>query len=280
MEDDKWRGVIDGTASKQTSNDWYLRHWKRYGSARWIKWKQICYVITAFAAAQAVDYIFIFCPHWSSSISLSFTYWFCIIWGWTYEFFVPLFIFYFIFRYISVLNDAIGLRKEVKVIAIMYFVINIISIIKLVMYRLIPIFHRDFSNYWPIIHFFCESLRRISFCPINYIQTRWVVGRLEHRYRLSDEFGSSNAIILSSTRTWKKVESSRSNLLKDQSDQNYLDSLDVDDEREIWEMHRTLKAYIAFQRFMRHLVKVHSVFSGLIHVQLICTFWMFPLPTL
>ena len=152
---------------------------------------------------EAMERIAIFQANWPLPMRLSVIYWFCVFWGYTYQYFMPLFLFYFICRHVSVLDDAIGLRKEVKVIAIIYCILNLAPIIQFVTMRLIPMICPDLLNYWPIIFLMQELLKRISYFAINYMQTRWVVAKLTHltfrsRNPSSGDVRSSSAIGLRS----------------------------------------------------------------------------------
>ena len=106
-----------------TISDFYLEHRMTYGSDEWIERRLGVYGVTAFAAVVGADYFVVFNPDWTDSAALKATYWICIFWEYTYLSFVPLFIFYYILRHISVLDDLLGLKKEVKHMALFNFTV-------------------------------------------------------------------------------------------------------------------------------------------------------------
>lgn len=268
LQDDKWRSVIDGGRSfdnsiPHQSNDRFLKHRETYGSPKWIAWRLVVVALIAFAGMETITYIGVFHgvsrPYWSSSVLLAITYWFSTLLYWIYDYFMPLIIFYIILRYISVLDDAIGLQKEVRIIAIMYFAIAIISIIVLVLHQLTPILgiiYPQLIDDSAIIFTVSIMVRRICYTPINYTQTKLVVSRLNHlrfNNRSDEDNKSSNAIVMAPTRMRKVTSDSKVNLLEDQND---LGSIDSKEEKDLLQMQCILKSHIAMQEFMRHLVKV------------------------
>ena len=264
---DQWRSLINGT-----ENDWYLVHQIDYGSWHWIKWRLALFAASAFIALTVASYFdFYEFGHEQWPLAVSILYWICMLWQSIYFWFAPLFILFFIIRHISVLDDAIGLKKEVKIISIILSIINIVAFAIWSCFPFLPLIPRLFKLY-PMIRQSVVLLLRILYIPINYMQTYWVVCRFglifpsqsgdcpsPETAELSGDASRSSAITLS-TKTFKsmrrKAHKTTIRLIEEKED-SY--SVDEDDTLEFVEMKRALSHYLTFDQFMRHLVKVSSV---------------------
>ena len=253
LKDNAWRSVLNGLESS-----WYLKHQKDYGSWRWIRKRLFIFALFALSSLTVVRYIETFHPHWSSS-AISFIIYcissFCMC---TYYFFATLFILFYILRHISILDDAIGLGKEVKVIAYMLTIIFMMAFLVLVLYpQLTALIGDHLAYYQPIISRVWLLLYRILFVPINYMQTRWVVRRfgmlLRQRSDEGNSHGDPTAISLSTTKMLKIRMANETTLrLMDEPDT----SLTPDEQELRIEMQRALMKITAFEAFMRFLLEV------------------------
>ena len=273
LKNDQWRRPIaEGAEYEMKSKNWEFRRkkakQKRYETKGFIKSKRILYFViffSAFIACEGQDYIEIFQPNWSSSAWLITLYYFCYIWIEICLYAVPLGFFYYIYRNVYILDDVIGLKKEVKDIAIKYFFISMLQIIYEVTWSVIKITGSDLINYWPIIFVIFEILIRILYIPINFKQTGWVINKFTGRF--TDEMQMSrkaSSTIYLSTREMRNRAHEETIYLLEMRKESI--TLHEDDEKELLEMQRTLKDYIAFNQFMRYSIKVfvaiHHIYRG------------------
>lgn len=255
LKDDKWRSIINGT-----EQNWYLEHRTDYGSIKWIKWRMIIYAFTAvlaFGFQKNLDY---FQFNWWNSVTLNTAYWISYIWRFGYAQVVPFCIFLYIFRYLSILDDAIGLRKEVKNIAVLFTIINILMFIIPMSSLIISTFFLDiWDTYYELISLITlinTFVVRILYFIINYKGTRWVVSKFGymHRDRSGTGFKDSSTISLSLTRMRNITFDDNTVTLL--NGRNNSMSLNLEELERFIEMKQILSSNIEFDRFMRHLVKV------------------------
>lgn len=253
LKNDDWRSVIDGT-----ERSWYLRHQNDYGSWRWIKWKLFVCSIFAVISFVVAEFPSSFPRYQSKLLTLQ---WICSYLAWTFIYTLPLLILYYILCHIPILDDAIGLKKEVKSIAVIFSIIVVLSLIISVIYPSIVLIHEktmilytlSMSSYSQWIPPIWILVRRILFIPINYMQTRWVVNKYSdvQRKRTGELSSDPTAISLSTSKmrgkanetTWKLIDVANASLTPDSEEMRS-------------EMKVILTNYRAFEAFMRFLLEV------------------------
>ena len=251
LKADHWRSAID-----ESESNWYLRHQSDYGSWQWIEKRLFIYALSAWLCRTGSYYLFYFIPLWSSSTSLTIIYWFSYCWFWAYNEIMPIFVLYYILCHISILDDAIGMKKELNVISKMFSIVTVLKLIGFAITAtgLIATIDPNVVGYWgPIILNIRSLLSRTLQIPINYMQSRWVVSRfvsLIHR-EPGNLACDSNAISLSSTKMRGIVNQSTLNLID-----HSIDSLTPNSEEVRFVMKSTLMKYTAFEGFMRFLLEV------------------------
>lgn len=164
LKNDDWRSVIDGIES-----NWYLKHQKDYGSWNWIKRKLFVWASPAVIAFGVGDFLRHF-PQFFDNLPRMF--WICHFSFWTLSSFVPLLILYYILYHIPILDDAIGLKKEIKSIVVMYSIILVLWFSNSIIYPSILLIDDQFPDFRWIISPIWILLRRILIFLINYMQTR------------------------------------------------------------------------------------------------------------
>ena len=252
MRNDGWRKVID-----QSKDDWYIEHQRNYGSLQWNGLIVFMFSVSATVAVAFYHYIYLFNDNLTTEQwKLSY---FCAFWYQGHTQLVPLFILCSILRHISILDDSIGLRKEIKVIAIMVTIVMSVQLINSVFLAIADFYKIDIQDqYWWIINIVRLLFNHISWCIIIYRSTGWVLKKFERttRHRSSDSALDPSAITLSTTEirrighetTLQSVEESK-------------ESQEVDDHEEALEMKRILKingkVFDAFMLYIQ-LVCCHS----------------------
>ena len=104
-KDNKWQSIID---PHHGSDNWYRRHREDYGSLDWIRWRVCILVIVAYIAncswfiLNSLEHFNTW--HWVMYWCSIVTYLNCVA-------IVPLSVFFHILRRVSILDDAIGLKK-------------------------------------------------------------------------------------------------------------------------------------------------------------------------
>ena len=234
---------------QQWRSNFYLVHQRDYGSWRWIKWKLIFHAVTAFIALEVINYFNLFHNNWSQSVPLSIVFYFSNFWHWTYYSFLPIFIFIWILRYI-VADDAIGLKKELRVIAYYFAIITVIT----TMHSAVPYFSDQIGTYWMIIWRGFFLLLRCLLFLIMYVQTRYVVRKYGHLIRHRSENSSSDprAINLTSRRMRHFAHESTFCLVEEESEY----SLTVDEKEAMLDMRRALMISTVFEQFMVYIFDV------------------------
>ena len=156
------------------SKNWSLKQAKKKRnhrkSNRLIKSMFILHIITfitAYIALGGRDYIHIFKPNWSASVPFMVIHWLCTVWRWTSLHVEPLIIFCYIFRNIYILDDVIGLKKEIKDIAIRYFFISMLFVIFEIVYGVTVMIGFDVTHFWPIVNMGFLLVIRVLYVPIN-----------------------------------------------------------------------------------------------------------------
>ena len=217
----------------------------------------LIYCIFAFVSRGIGDYLDIFVSDWWYDESLvdDTIYWICYFIYWILSYFVPLPILYFILRNISVLDDGIGLRKEVKVIAHTITILDAILLVVIGMYPVIWFMNHDLLTYWGVTDQLNRFLDRLLVIPVNYMQTRWVVRRFGFflRSKSGANLSDPTAISLSTSKMRRAANDTTLNLVDHGND-----SLTPDSEEVRAEMKRTLMKYTAFEAFVRFLLEVCS----------------------
>lgn len=187
-------------------------------------------------------------------------YWICSIWITICVFLCPLLILLYIVRHVAILDDAIGLKREVRDIA---YTLPIIFVLAFSVWqaapRVIPLVidkDFDFIDFLPIV-FIWGMLNRLLLLYINHKQTHWIIGKFGflYRNRSIDSYGNTRTISLSSTRMRNVVHDSTLRRMNDDNESISLDAVSYE-RKERLNMKRTLKCEAAFGGFMRHLVKV------------------------
>ena len=249
MKADDWRSAIN-----ETESSWYLKHQNDYGSWQWIKTRVLFYAICNFVARGIDIYMDIF-TDWTTTPTLvdDALYWSCYFIWWFLCYFMPLPILYFILRNISILDDGIGLKKEMKVITYLLAVINIITLIR-GMYPVIFSIDRNLLIYLGITDSLYLFIDRLLFIPLIYMQTRWVVRRFGG-FMLRHSTGANHShpmsISLSTTKMRYAANDTTLNLIDDGNN-----SLTPVSEEMRTEMKRILMKYTVFEAFVRFLLEV------------------------
>jgi len=144
------------------------------------------------------------------------------------------------------LDDAIGLKKELRMIG--YFRIAIVVLITIRMLHVI-------TNSKPIVAQIIEILLRLCWFGINYMSTGWVVHKFEIiLYRKSNvNYMESSAISLSTSSVRKIVYESTIRLLNESINGEF-----GYEQNERLQMQRVLSDHTMFDAFMRRLLKEYS----------------------
>lgn len=166
---------------------------------------------------------------------------------------MALIIIYFILRRIPLLDDSIGLKKELKVIAYFKLLYVILAVLLRVLFPNFDRIDERLVQYQPIASKGGIILFRLSDFAINYMQTRWVVNkftRVQHRASMASCMDPT-AITLSTTGMRKAVHEQTL-----RHSNNPEESLYSDDQDRRLEMKRILSDHTVFEAFMRSLLKV------------------------
>ena len=152
-------------------------------------------------------------------------YYICNVWYLMFQYCGTLFIIYFILRRIPVLDDSIGLKKELTVIAYLLFLQVVLGIFFRVIDPNIISIDDDLQKYQPILNQIVVLLMRFSRFGINYMQTRWVVNTFDIiRRHESNVDGTDPTAITLSTRTMRNIVHEKTlRLIDDPKDSLYLD---------------------------------------------------------
>ena len=208
-----------------------------------------------------------FHPDLHTNINLfdDFVYWICYFWYWALCYVVPLPILYFILKHVSILEDAIGLKKEVKEIPSMLLMINVYSLIIYALYPVLFYIDSNLLTIWQVVSKFNPVLNRILFIRINFMQTFCVVRKFG-AHILHKSVGSYTdidpiAINLSTEGMRKVVNDTTLRLIEDTNV-----SLTPDSQVMLHEMKRDLMKYTAFEAFMGFLLQV--CYSEYVHHQI------------
>ena len=182
-------------------------------------------------------------------------YYFCEYWNETYCLLVPLFIFCFILRKIAVLDDTIGLRKEVKVVTVMFLIVVILRLIFDVMDLIVFDFHIIYISpqQWSPLYIIRNFIENIIWCGIIYRSTTWVLKKYDFISR-RDSRGNeidSTAITLTTTKRRKVGYETALRSVEDSEDLS-----EIDEHEEAMEMKRILSNYSVFEGFMCSLQTV------------------------
>ena len=199
LKGNRWRSIIN---PQNRATNWYLNHREDYGSWQWIKWKLFIYAFTA-AIAGSTSYHFIESVNQHLPIQYMIVYWICNIWYLIYQYIITLMVIFFILYRIPLLDDAIGLKKELQVIAYLLFLQVVLGICFRVIDPNIISIDDEFLPFLPIFNQIVVLLMRFSRFGINYMQTRWVVNQYGMIQRhgsstTTSSAGDSKAITLSS----------------------------------------------------------------------------------
>merc|ERR1712176_1637081 len=134
-----------------------------------------------------------------------------------FSFIPPLIIIYLILRRIPILDDAIGLKKELQIIAYYIMIYIIVNIFDAVVKPIIERINKDFQQYDVLNTILSHLLYRFADFGINYMSTGWINKKfkiiLRPRPSLSG-FGSS-AISLPTRKLRNVVHASSLHLMED-----------------------------------------------------------------
>merc|ERR1719295_1235182 len=159
---------------------------------------------------------------------------------------------FLILRCIYILDDSIGLKKELKVIAYFWMIYGFLSVCTRIIYPITLALHSDTEKYEAIILQFAELLGRFCWFGINYMSTYWVVHKFGSLLRQQSSIQCVEATAISlSTRKMRHAAHESTLCLMDDADD------DETDDRV--EMKRILQKHTIFDAFMRHLVKEYCL---------------------
>ena len=245
-----WRSVL-----RTLESNWHLKNQKYYGSWQGIKWKVCAYALSGFITLEIVNYLDAFRIH--RPVTLQILYYCCYLWYWIFYYVMPLLVLHYILRKITILDDAIGLRKEVQAIV---WILTVNSVLQLMASVVSPSFqfidgnedriHKITSIMWPII----DCVWRILYFFINYKQTLRVIHKLAYflRRRSKEVISDPTAISLSTSKRIRRKAHETTLRLIDVANA----SLTPDSEEKRMEMKITLMKYPTFEAFMRFLLEV------------------------
>ena len=164
---------------------------------------------------------------------------------------------YFILRDIPLLDDAIGIKKELRVIAICLLIIVITGVVFRFYPSIIAIDHdiHELQRYISIVIKSAALIMRFCDFAMNYMQTRMVVTKLVtvRRNKSLEYFEDSTAITLSTTK-FKKMRNiayQKTICLMEQPN----DTLYPNEREKLFQMMHCLRSNTAFEAFMRELRK-------------------------
>lgn len=205
--------------------------------------------LPAFAALNVSHYLKFIVS--DLSVQQTVEYWICVIWVNAYYNLLPLFILHHIVRRTELLDDAIGLKREVQGIVYLYPIIVAFTFSTWqICPWILPIFiHFEYQDFFRFIVPIWILLNRFLYFRMNFMQIRWTIHKFGRIYR--------DGITLSSTRMRNIVHESTLGRVHDDVESISLTAVSYE-RKERLNMKRTLTNEAAFGGFMRRLVKEYS----------------------
>lgn len=175
LKGSEWKHVIN---SDEAADDWYLRHHADYGSIQWVQQRIYSLVFVVYISIIAVNIL----GKVVGRDNFNTTLWalfgaFCLIQ--LLLVFLMGFMICFILRRVSVVDDVIGLRKEIKIIGYWYILLAVACLFLFVIWRIISILDNSIDEWTEVCVLIFYLLCRIFTVIAHWRSTKWVVVHFE-----------------------------------------------------------------------------------------------------